>query len=386
MYKTNLPDGEITVEPLPHAQIFVDLTAIRDNYRTLQNMANGAECAPVLKANAYGLGLEPISRALFMAGARTFFVAYLKEAIQLRELFCRTTDVQIYVLEGNPPDSETLFVENNLSPVINCFDQYFRWRNCSLFNAETQPCAIHIDTGMNRLGFGRKEYETLKKCISKDKINIDLYITHLASADESESQQSCSQLNLFQEITDDLPKARRSIANSAGVFLSSEYRYDMIRTGISLYGSNIHTSSPILLKPVVQIRARILQIREIDEGEPIGYGATYISERPMRLGTVSIGYADGFPRSASGSEAGVFYRNQKARLVGRVSMDTIVVDFSEFDKLIPKVNEFVEVFTDDQGIDELARYAGTISNDILISFGNRFEWSYITLNKIQDNH
>ena len=360
-----------------NSEIIVDLNAVQHNYRAIKKAANGVECAPVLKANAYGLGIEKISLALLDAGARTFFVAFLQEGVRLRKILGRTKCVKIYILEGNTRGSEIELLKYSLSPVINSTDQYLSWKSFSKDHPDTESCAIHIDTGMNRLGFGRETHDDLVELVNEGNVKIDLYISHLTSADIKNSKNNCQQLDVFQCVTNKMPKTRRSISNSSGVFLGDKYNFEMIRTGIGLFTSRTDHKSAFGLKPVVQIHARILQIRKIQKGEIVGYAETFVSQKPMKLGTIAIGYADGYPRSASGSPAGVYYNNRKAPLVGRVSMDTIVVDFSDFDNESPTVNEFVEVFSEDQDIDSLAKYANTISNDLLTSFGGRMERLYV---------
>ena len=372
----------ISLQSPPPCRAIVDLSAIRKNYQFLNTISANAECAVVLKANAYGLGISKVAPELYCAGARTFFVAFLSEAIELKSTLGNTVQVKIYVLEGNSPGSESDFNQIQVAPVLNSVDQVKRWNEHQRKNKEVLPCALHIDTGMNRLGLSVSEVKWALE--SQDSEGVDLVISHFGSADSPQSQQSAKQLERFVSDSIQKPGLRYSIANSSGMFLGKPFLLDLVRPGASLFGIQPTRCKSNPMQPVITIEARLVQIRKIRAGEPVGYGATFISNKPMRLGTISMGYADGYPRSLSGSNAVAVFNGRKAPLVGRVSMDSIVVDLSDFSNQTPKEGDYLQLISNDFSLDELAVNANTIGNEILTGLGGRLKWKY--LNRSGDTH
>ena len=359
----------------PPAHIRVDLGAIRDNYRTLCHLSHPAECAPVLKADAYGVGVEHVAPVLFNAGARTFFVAYFSEAMKLDAVFDPSAKVRIYVLEGTEPGAEHLYSQARIFPVINTLQQLDGWQAYRTQSGLDKTCAVHVDTGMNRLGISPSEL--MSRAPLADGSAIDLVLSHLGSADTPDSHHNADQLVKLQGIIPELTSVRISFCNSSGMFLDERYRFDMTRPGIALYGGNPAPWTDNPMRPVITLEAQLRQVKSIDAGETVGYGADFVSQSPMTLGTLALGYADGYPRSLAGSGAFATFRDRKAPLVGRISMDFCVVDLSDFDDDMPVTGDYLQLIGPEYTLDQLAECAGTISHEILTGLGKRPLWEYI---------
>ena len=359
----------------PPAKITVDLSAVRYNYSQLNRLSGNAECAVVLKANAYGLSINRVAPELYSVGARTFFVAYLFEAIELKQVLYPFNDVSIFVLEGNAPGTESDFFEYQISPVLNSLDQLSRWETYCQHVSNPGTCAIHVDTGMNRLGL---ELTELASVLSRAKaFGLTLIISHLSCADDASSKFNKSQLEKFVSGRIGNTDIRFSLSNSSGILLGEDYLFDMTRAGVALFGVNPTPENSTTLRPVIKLEARLNQVREINPGQAVGYGAAYISERPMRLGTISIGYADGYQRSLSDSNVGAYYKGEKFPLVGRVSMDSITVDLGDAVDYSPQIGDYLELVNEQFRIEDLAYHAKTIAHEIMTSLGSRLDWQYI---------
>ena len=357
------------------ARLSVDLAAIRANYALLNSLSANAECAVVLKANAYGIGVKQIAPELYVAGARTFFVAFIAEAIELLESLNHADNIVIYVLEGNAPGNERGFSNPSILPVINSLEQLERWQAHCASNNLPVRCGLHVDTGMNRLGLSINELFSV--LTNNTEQAVSLVMSHLSCADDPLSTQNSAQLDAFRSVKERFPKLSYCLANSAGMLLGTDYLFDMVRAGVALFGIHATRQQPVALEPAIKLEARLIQIKTAVEGETIGYGATYKVIKPMRLGTLSIGYADGYLRSLSGSQAAAFFHGRRFPLVGRVSMDAIVIDLGDADSHSPRVGEYVELINETLDINELAGQAGTIAHEILTSFGNRLHWVYL---------
>jgi alanine racemase len=344
--------------PTPHAtaRLEIDLNRLSANYQSLKALASGAEVAPVVKADAYGLGVKPVSTALSKSGAQTFFVARLSEGIELRKIL---TTANIYVLDGLL-DKPTPFIKHNLRPVLNSQGQVHVWQGCAL------PCALHIDTGMNRLGVRPEDLSGLHAQ------NLSLIMSHLACADEPQHVKNNQQLIRFLQASEPFANTPKSMANSSGIFFGSDYHFAMVRPGIALYGGGPQGVAHPHIKAVVKLRARILSLRKVLAGESIGYGASFVAHKNMQVATLGLGYADGILRSAS-PKSHIHIVGTPCPLVGRVSMDTCGVDVSGLEVA---AGDWVEVLNDDYGIDALAEASGTISYEILTRLGARFNRTY----------
>ena len=353
------------------SKLTINLAAVRDNYRILADRCGQAECGATLKANAYGLGVENIAPTLYAAGARTFFVAYHGEALELSQVLGHGSDTRIYVLEGTHCGSESDYITDNIFPVLNTIEQIAGWKNFRNKTGINKSCAVHVDTGMNRLGMAPSVFESALDLINE--AGVDLVLSHLGSADDTQSPHNAQQLEKVLSIQARASGKRVSLCNSAGLFLGSRYVFDLARPGVALYGANPVSGIENPMKGAVTLEARVRQIRHIDAGETVGYGADFVSDRPMVLGTLAMGYADGFPRSLGASGAYAVFRGQRAPLVGRVSMDFCVVDLSNLGDQRPKPDDYMELMGKDLPLDKFAEFAGTISHEVLTNFGARVQ-------------
>ncbi|MGZ3297470.1 MAG: alanine racemase [Asticcacaulis sp.] len=343
----------------PTARLDIDLTALAANFRTLQARQSGAEVAPVVKADAYGLGMERIAEHLVKQGARTFFVARFNEGVALR----RALGVRpvIYVLDGLL-ETPGAFLEHDLRPVLNSMQQM---NTC--LQIPDLKAALHIDTGMNRLGIRPDEVTQLPAGFTPS-----LIMSHLACADEPAHPMNARQLKAFREAATGFRGIPLSLANSAGSFLGPDYGFDVTRPGISLYGGGPFGAPHPDIKPVARLTARVLQLRDLKAGESVGYGATFTAPRDMRLATVGVGYADGLLRSFAATGHAVA-NGEKRRLTGRVSMDAFSMDISGLDI---NVGDWVEIFGAQQSIDDVASASGTIAYEWLTRIGARVQRHY----------
>ncbi len=342
----------------PTARIDIDLNALAANFRALQARQPAAEIAPAVKADAYGLGAARIAQHLSQHGARTFFVARRDEGVDLR--LALGAGPVIYVLDGL--DDAAAFRAADLRPVLNTPEQVGLWRQAADLKA-----ALHIDTGMNRLGVRPDQLGALP-----DLTGLSLVMSHLACADEAGHPMNAAQLAAFRAAAARLPAAPRSLANSAGAFLGADYGFDMARPGISLYGGGPFGAPHPEIHPVARLTARVLQVRDVRAGETIGYSATFTAPRDLRTATVGIGYADGVLRHFA-AKGFVTVAGQRRPLTGRVSMDAFSVDITGLDVA---VGDRVEVFGPAQPIDEVAAASGTVSYEWLTRIGPRVARNY----------
>jgi alanine racemase len=350
----------------------VDLAALARNYRKLCAVAAPAECAAVVKANAYGLGVEPVARRLLAEGCRRFFVATLAEGRELRAL--APPDVAIYVLEGALPGQSRALVEASLAPVLNSLEQAERWAA----EAPVRRAALHIDTGMARLGFTAQEVRAIAGDQELlDRLEIEYVLTHFACADEPAHPLNRTQLDRFAALRALLPPCPASIGNSAAIFIDAEHRGELVRPGIALYGGNPFADRANPMEPVVTLSARIVQIREVNEALTVGYGATYGALPPARLAVLGVGYADGYPR-ALGNAGAAAVRGWRAAVVGRVSMDLVCIDVSAVPADEARCGDWVELIGPTVTLDEVATAARTISYEILTRLGRRLHREYLS--------
>ncbi len=346
--------------------LVVDLGALARNYRHLREHAAPAECAAVVKADAYGLGVVPVARRLLAEGCTRFFVGTLAEARGRRAL---TRDASVYVLSGALDGEADDLAAAGAVPVLNSLEQIERW-------AGRGRALLHVDTGMARLGLSAAEVEQLGSTPALLRgIDVEFVLTHLACADEPGHPLNFEQLRRFELACAQLPAAPTSIGNSAAIFIDERHRGDLVRPGIALYGGNPFAHSPNPMAPVVTLLARILQIRHIEEPVTVGYGATYALAGPARLAVLGVGYADGYPRAA-GNVGAASIAGRRVPVVGRVSMDLLCVDVSNVPPRESRVGDWVELFGTEIGIDKVAASAGTISYEILTRLGKRLRREY----------
>src|ERR1700726_4972517 len=277
----------------------VDLDAIVANWRKLEKTAVPAECAGVIKADAYGCGVAPVARALAGAGCKTFFVATLDEARAARETL---PSAVIYVLDGFFQNSGDAFAKIDAKPVIGDLNELAEWDVFCRRSGWTGGAAIHIDTGMNRLGLTLVEAQGIIPRINAGDHGTTLVMSHLACAEALNHPLNARQLATFREIASLFSGVPASLANSSGVYLGAQFQFDLVRPGAALYGINPTPEADNTMQPVGEVKARIVQIRAIDKGETVGYGGTWTARRPTRLAIVSAGYADGYFRAGSSND------------------------------------------------------------------------------------
>ena len=354
----------------------MDLGTVVVNWHNLARR-HGAFTGAAVKADAYGLGAAFVAPALYAAGCRHFFVAHLDEALALRPLL---PGVWIAVLNGAAPGSEADFIRHDLRPVLNGLDDLSCWQGLARQQARRLPAVLHIDTGMARLGFDRRGYATLLAEPERhDGVALDYVMTHLIAAEQPDAPENAIQASRFDAIRRDFPGVPLSFANSAGIFLDERFKSDLARPGYALYGGNPTPGLPNPMRNVVRLTAPVLQVREIASGDTVGYNATWRAGRSTRIATVGIGYADGFPRALSSATCafmeGANFDEQPIPLVGRVSMDLITFDITDFPAIGPGTR--LELLGAKRGIDALARDAGTSGYEILTSLGRRYQRIYL---------
>lgn len=355
------------------ASLHIRLTAILENYRTCQRLS-GAKVGSVVKADAYGLGAIPVAKALYEAGCDTFFVARLGEGISLRRAL---PHVRIFVLDGCPSDTAPALTAHGLVPILNSLEQIAAWRGAAHAHGSKLDAVIHFDTGMNRLGLPADELAVLSAEAGKrlKDINVVLVMSHLACSEDPSAKMNREQLARFRAALAMLPSAPASLSPSGGICLGPEYAFDMVRPGIALYGGNPQPSRPSAFEPVVRLTGRILQIRRVDKGESVGYGATFRTQGPATLATVGMGYADGLMRAIGNRGAGAI-DGVRAPVAGRVSMDLITLDVTGIPSVA--VGDEVEFIGDTISVDEIAAAAGTATYEILTNLGKRLARNHVS--------
>lgn len=356
----------------------VDLDAVVANWRKLEKTAVPAECAGVVKANAYGCGAEQVSRALANAGCKTFFVATLDEAKVVRSAV--PASAAIYVLDGFFQNSGEAYAKIDCRPVIGELNELAEWDVFCRRSGWRGGAAIHIDTGMNRLGLTVTEAQGIIPRINAGDHGITLVMSHLVSAEQLNSPINTRQLTAFREIASLFSGVPAALSNSSGIFLGAQYQFDLVRPGAALYGINPTPEADNPMQPVVDLKARIVQIRNIERGETVGYGGTWTARRPTRLAIVSAGYADGYFRAASANDgtrgAEVVVAGKRCPIAGRISMDLIAVDITDLDKSAVRRGHMVTLIGEGITVDELAHRFGTIGYEVLTSLGRRFARIY----------
>lgn len=357
------------------ALLTVDLAAILANWRALGERLGGAACAAVVKADAYGLGADKVAPVLAEAGCRHFFVAHLEEAIALRPHLPGAA--QLYVLHGPMPGSEPEFVAQQAIPVLNGLAQVERWGALASTLGKRLPAIVQVDTGMSRLGLAADELAAVAADPSRlAGIELAYVMSHLACAEAQDHEMNAQQLARFAAARRALPPAPATLANSSGIFLGTDYHFDLARPGAALYGIAPIAGAPNPMRPVVRLQGRVIQVRSIEPGAGVGYGVSWRAARPARIATVSVGYADGFLRSAS-NRAAAWYGETELPLAGIVSMDTITLDVTALPAGQLAAGALVELIGERCPVDALARDAGTIGYEILTSLGGRYCRRYV---------
>jgi alanine racemase len=359
-------------------QLSIDLGALARNWRALDKVSAGALTAAVVKADAYGVGIDKASKALHAAGARFFFVATPDEGMAVR---AAVPDAHIFILYGLYPGAANLYIRQNLMPVLSSMTMLDEWLSKCVERNEAYPAALHFDTGINRLGFRLNEASLVRERIEKLGYAPQMVMSHLACADTPNHEKNRTQLALFGSVMAQFPGIPASLANSAGLMTGRDYHFQMVRPGIALYGGRAVSGRKNPMQPVVTLHVPILQVAEGRTGETVGSGAAYTLNRNSKLAILGYGYADGFLRSLSGTNprpgGKVFIRGKLCPVIGRISMDLTVVDITELGDNLPTPGEGAEVLGANIGVDDQADAAGTIGYEILTSLKGRYTRNYV---------
>jgi alanine racemase len=355
----------------------VDLDAIIANWRKLEKTAVPAECAAVIKADAYGCGVDRVARALAGAGCKSFFVATLDEARAARAAL---PTAAIYVLDGFFQNCGDVYAQIDARPVIGDLYELAEWDVFCRRSGWRGGAAIHIDTGMNRLGLSLTEAQGIVPRIVAGDHGITLVMSHLACAENLHHPLNAKQLASFREIASLYSGVPASLSNSSGVFLGAQFQFDVVRPGAALYGVNPTPEADNPMQPVVDLKARIAQIRNVERGESVGYGATWTTRRPTRLAIVSAGYADGYFRAGGSNDgtrgAEVVVAGKRCPVAGRISMDLMAIDVTDLPNNAARRGQMVTLIGEGITVDELAHHFGTIGYEVLSSLGPRYARIY----------
>jgi len=362
-------------EHLAGGRLTVDLGALAANWRDLAGRVSPSRCAAVVKGDGYGIGLEAAAGTLAAAGCRTFFAATIDEGV--RAAAATPAGAAIYVLNGFPPGAAATLADAGLRPVLGSTEEIAEWAALGRARGRGFPAALHVDTGMNRLGLARD----LAAALAGDErlrgdLDIDLLISHLACADAPEHPLNARQIEAFAAMRALFPGVPASLANSAATLALPATHLDLVRPGIAVYGGVAVAGRPNPMRPVARLEGRIITIREAAAGDPVGYGAAETLRRRSRLAVVGIGYADGFPRAAGSSDgtagAAGWLAGRRVPLVGRVSMDLLIFDVTDVAPADACRGAWIELFGPNIPVDEVAGFAGTIGYEVLTQIGHRF--------------
>jgi len=355
----------------------IDLAAVESNWKRLAGLTVPVECAAVVKADGYGCGLEPVTRTLHRAGCRTFFVADVAEGRRARTV---APDATIYVLNGVMPGSAQAFAADHLRPVINSTTELAEWDAFVATKNWRGGAALHVDTGMNRLGITVEEAAAIAPRLQSENHGFTLVMSHLACAESPDHPMNARQLRLFRDIRMVYRGVASSLANSSGIFLGERAYCDLVRPGVALYGVNPTPGKANPMRRVVELKGRIIQVRTIDKGETVGYGAVFTAGRASRIAIIAVGYADGFLRSASTARgkpaAEVIVAGKRCPLAGRVSMDVLAVDVTDVAEGAVRRGDFATLIGDRVSVDDLAAGMGTIGYEVLTDLGRRYHRLY----------
>jgi len=363
------PDSRIAA-----ALLRIDPDAIIANYRSIAERVAPARVAAVVKADAYGLGAARVAGALAEAGCRAFFVAHLFEAVALKEVLPR--DAALYVLNGLQPGSEPDCAALGIVPVLNALDQVDRWAAHARALGRDLPAVLQVDSGMARLGLSAADVAAL--CNSPEHlagIRLTLLMSHLACADDPHAGANAAQLGVFDGLAARFPGVPRALSNSGGAFLDRPFHFDWVRAGIALYGGAPEGRAPSPMRPVLSLLARIIQVRDLPAGTGVGYGHSFTAERPTRIATIGVGYADGWLRALS-NRGSAFIGGRRVPIAGRISMDSMTLDATGVPETLLTPGSLVELIGPHQSLDDVAADAGTIAYEILTQLSARYAREY----------
>ena len=366
-----------TATPETGGTLTIDLAAIEANWRELAHQALTVECGAVVKANAYGMGIEPVTATLAKAGCKTFFVADIAEARRVRS---RAPEATIYILNGCSPENSTAFIEINAQPVINSMTELAEWDAFVATHNWQGGAALQVDTGMNRLGISAAEAAALAPRTQTESHGITLLMSHLACAETPDHPLTAAQIKLFREIRGLYSGIPASLANSSGIYLGDPALYDLVRPGAALYGVNPTPGRANPMKGVVELTGRILQVRNVARDETVGYGATWTAKRASRIVIVAVGYADGLLRSASANDGRpggkAVVAGKSCPIAGRISMDLVCVDVTDLPDGAVRRGDIATFIGSGLGVDDFAAAAETIGYELLTRLGMRCHLIY----------
>jgi alanine racemase len=355
------------------ARLTIDLDALARNYAVLRAEAAGAEVAPVLKSDAYGLGAGPVARRLWAEGARSFFVARLAEGEALRGALSAERPATIHVLDGIGDDAGPRLEAAGLTPVLSSLPQIAVAADWAAQARRPLPVTLNIDTGMNRQGLTPDEARAVAQSTDRLRgLDVGLVMSHLGSAAEPENPRNTSQLSRFLEVRALFPAARASLAASAGVFLGAVYRFDQVRPGISLFGGGPRERPDERLGAVATLTAPILDIRNLCAGDLVGYGNRVRMAAPARVAVVAAGYSDGVIRAAHTGGQAWFGGAFRRFLI--VNMDILLIELGDAEAAI---GDRVELLGARAQLDDLAAAAGTVAHEVLVRLSRRAERTYL---------
>jgi alanine racemase len=350
-----------------YGTLTIDLAAVASNYNLFQQNTNTPDCqvAGIVKANAYGLGLPQVSKTLEKQGCKIFFVSCLNEALELRKM----TEKPIAVFGSIAANEAAEYYHKGIIPVLNSLDDVAIWYEFCRNTAQSPEAMLHFDTGMSRLGLDHKQTEKILK--NEDLLNgilITTILSHFSCADDVDSAITEKQAQRFHQISKFFKRHKKSLCNSSGFFRNPAYHYDLIRPGMAVYGLNPTPEKNNPMKQTVELTCKILQIRDSEKNDTVGYGGTYRIDKKTRIATIGAGYADGLLRHGS-NKIKFYYKGTPCPVVGRISMDLITIDIGE---LPAQKGEDLEILGPNQSPDALADDIGTIGYEILTSLGNRY--------------
>ena len=375
------PPSEAAALAAATGVLTIDLDAIAANWRKLEKTGVPAECGAAVKADAYGCGIDPVVRTLAAAGCNSFFVATMAEARAVRTA---APEAAVYVLNGFLQNSGDALAAINARPVIGDLNELAEWDMFCRRTGWHGGAAVHVDTGMNRLGLSVTDAQSLAPRINAGDHGFTLVMSHLACAENLQHPLNARQVAVFREVAHIFTGVSASLANSSGIFLGPQFHFDLTRPGAALYGVNPTPESDNPMLPVVDLKARIVQIRDIARGDTVGYSATWTARRPTRIAVVAAGYADGYFRAAGSSDgtrgAEVIVAGKRCPVAGRISMDLLAVDITDLPHNVVRRGHMVTLIGDGITVDELAHHFGTIAYEVLTNLGRRYHRVYKGVN------
>ncbi len=364
------------VEPQVLSVAIVNLDNIAYNYHKIRDeLAKCSIVSAVVKGNSYGFGAVPISKRLYKEGCRNFFVATIDEGIEIKNALPHS-DVRIFVLSGVFENTEDILLKYNLIPVLNNWNQSDLWIKKAKDLKKKLDAVVHVDTGMSRNGFldedeGHSDNDILSS------LNLLFVMSHLACADDVFSEMNRKQLDRFKSALKRFGNPPACLSATNGIFLGKDYQFDMVRPGKSIYGFSIREDMIGVVKPVMDIFSRIVQVNHLKKGDTVGYGSTFVASHDMTSVTLGMGYSDGFMRKFSGFGYG-FLEGKKLPMIGRISMDYITLDASEVDEKYLKLGNWVALtYSPDYTIEKWALELGTIPHEVTCRLGSRVMKVYV---------